>query len=154
MGSHAGDPGSIPDRATIFDRFICDLCYFFIQIFTIYSSFMFFIVLRRFEFESFQNQFVLKLRELVKIYLNFNQNKTTADLSCLISATVSNYSTVAPVRASDSKSLDSPFESQRMLFWFLVFLKTFRAFSKTDIFTSQPWYTICISCYNQYYNQR
>ena len=108
--SHRRVPGSIPHLGTtFFDRFKCDLFFsfcplMFCSIFHNFSLHSFvFIVLSRFESETFQSQVFFKIRVLVKICFNFNQVKQNYwRVIISIIAKLSNFSTVAAVTASDS----------------------------------------------------
>ena len=108
--SHRRVPGSIPHLGTtFFDRFKCDLFFFILPINVLFNFSQFslhsfvFIVLSRFESETFQSQVFFKIRVLVKICFNFNQVKQNYwRVIISIIAKLSNFSTVAAVTASDS----------------------------------------------------
>ena len=108
--SHRRVPGSIPHLGTtFFDRFKCDLFFFILPINVLFNFSQFslhsfvFIVLSRFESETFQSQVFFKIRVLVKICFNFNQVKQNYwRVIISILAKLSNFSTVAAVTASDS----------------------------------------------------
>ena len=112
--SHRRVPGSIPHLGTtFFDRFKCDLFFFFILPINVlnvlfnFSQFSFhsfvFIFMSRFESETFQSRVFFKIRVLVKICFNFNQVKQNYwRVIISIIAKLSNFSTVAAVTASDS----------------------------------------------------
>ena len=107
--SHRRVPGSIPHLGTtFFDRFKCDF-FFILPINVLFNFSQFslhsfvFIVLSRFESETFQSQVFFKIRVLVKICFNFNQVKQNYwRVIISILAKLSNFSTVAAVTASDS----------------------------------------------------
>ena len=109
--SHRRVPGSIPHLGTtFFDRFKCDLFFFFfilpVNVLFNFSQFSLhsfvFIVLSRFEFETFQSQVFLRYECSSKsVLISVKLNKTTGELSFLLYAELSNYSTVAAVTASD-----------------------------------------------------
>ena len=113
--SHRRVPGSIPHLGTtFFDRFKCDLFFFFfilpinvLNVLFNFSQFSFhsfvFIFMSRFESETFQSRVFFKIRALVKICFNFNQVKQNYwRVIISILAKLSNFSTVAAVTASDS----------------------------------------------------
>ena len=106
---HRRVPGSIPHvGTTFFDRFKCDF-FFILPVNVLFNFSQFslhsfvFIVMSRFEFETFQSQVFLRYECSSKsVLISVKLNKTTGELSCLFYAELSNFSTVAAVTASDS----------------------------------------------------
>ena len=106
---HRRGPGSIPHVGTTFLTDLNAIFFFILPVnvlfnFSQFSLYSFvFIVMSRFEFETFQSQVFLRYECSSKsVLISVKLNKTTGELSCLFYAELSNFSTVAAVTASDS----------------------------------------------------